>query len=46
MLKSPMKRLAEVDELVGTILYLASPASNFVTGICIPIDGGFLADGI
>jgi 2-deoxy-D-gluconate 3-dehydrogenase len=46
MIKSPMKRLAEVDELVGTILYLASPATNFVTGVCIPIDGGFLADGI
>jgi 2-deoxy-D-gluconate 3-dehydrogenase len=46
MIKSPMKRLAEVDELVGTILYLAAPASNFVTGVCVPIDGGFLADGI
>lgn len=46
MIKSPMKRLAEVDELVGTILYLASPATNFVTGVCIPVDGGFLADGI
>jgi 2-deoxy-D-gluconate 3-dehydrogenase len=46
MIKSPMKRLAEVDELVGTILYLASPATNFVTGVCVPIDGGFLADGI
>jgi 2-deoxy-D-gluconate 3-dehydrogenase len=46
MIKSPMKRLAEVDELVGTILYLASPATNFITGVCIPVDGGFLADGI
>lgn len=46
MMKSPMKRLAEVSELVGTIHYLASPATNFVTGICIPVDGGFLADGI
>jgi NAD(P)-dependent dehydrogenase (short-subunit alcohol dehydrogenase family) len=46
MIKSPMKRLAEVDELVGTILYLASPATDFVTGVCIPVDGGFLVDGI
>jgi 2-deoxy-D-gluconate 3-dehydrogenase len=46
MIKNPMKRLAEVDELVGTILYLASPATNFITGVCIPVDGGFLADGI
>jgi 2-deoxy-D-gluconate 3-dehydrogenase len=46
MMKSPMKRLGEVSELVGTIHYLASPATDFITGICIPIDGGFLADGI
>lgn len=46
MMKSPMKRLGEVSELVGTIQYLASPATDFITGICIPVDGGFLVDGI
>jgi 2-deoxy-D-gluconate 3-dehydrogenase len=46
MLKSPMKRMAVPEELVGTILYLASTATDFVTGICVPVDGGFLADGV
>jgi NAD(P)-dependent dehydrogenase (short-subunit alcohol dehydrogenase family) len=46
MMKSPMKRLGKPDELVSTIIYLASSASDFVTGVCIPVDGGFLADGI
>jgi NAD(P)-dependent dehydrogenase (short-subunit alcohol dehydrogenase family) len=46
MMKSPMKRLGMPDELVSTIIYLASSASDFVTGVCIPVDGGFLVDGI
>lgn len=46
MMKSPMKRLGKPDELVSTIIYFASSASDFVTGVCIPVDGGFLADGI
>ena len=41
--KTPFKRFGEPDELVGTILWLASDASRFVTGTVIPIDGGFSA---
>ena len=40
---TPFKRFGEPDELIGTALWLASDASKFVTGIIIPIDGGFLA---
>ncbi|MCS6949177.1 MAG: SDR family oxidoreductase [Armatimonadota bacterium] len=40
---TPMGRFGEPDDLVGTILWLASPASAFVTGAVIPIDGGFSA---
>jgi len=40
---TPFKRFGEPDELVGTILWLASDASKFVTGTIIPIDGGFSA---
>lgn len=40
---TPMKRFGESDELNGTIQYLCSEASKFVTGIVIPIDGGFSA---
>jgi NAD(P)-dependent dehydrogenase (short-subunit alcohol dehydrogenase family) len=39
--KTPMGRLGEIDELNGTIHYLCSDAASFVTGIIIPVDGGF-----
>jgi len=38
---TPFKRFGEPEELIGTILWLASDASKFVTGALIPIDGGF-----
>jgi NAD(P)-dependent dehydrogenase (short-subunit alcohol dehydrogenase family) len=38
---TPMGRFGEPDELIGTLLYLVSNLSKFVTGVIIPIDGGF-----
>lgn len=40
---TPMKRFGNADELNGAIHYLCTDASKFVTGIVIPIDGGFSA---
>ena len=40
---TPMGRFGEVDELQGTVNYLMSDLSKFVTGIVIPVDGGFNA---
>lgn len=40
---TPMGRYGEPDELTGTVLYLLSDWSKFVTGIVVPIDGGFSA---
>lgn len=40
---TPMQRFGEAEELNGTIHYLCSEASKFVTGIVVPIDGGFSA---
>lgn len=39
---TPMGRFGVVDDLVGATLFLLSPqAAGFITGVCIPIDGGF-----
>jgi NAD(P)-dependent dehydrogenase (short-subunit alcohol dehydrogenase family) len=40
---TPMERYGSPEELTGTLLYLASDLSKFVTGIVIPVDGGFSA---
>ena len=45
--RTPAGRLGETSELVGTCIYLASAASDHVSGVCIPVDGGYLAsDGL
>lgn len=44
--RTPMGRIGTLDEMVGAAVYLASDAAKFVTGITIPVDGGFLAKGI
>ncbi|MCG8309127.1 MAG: SDR family oxidoreductase [Cytophagales bacterium] len=40
---TPMRRFGEVEELQGTVNYLMSDLSKFVTGIVLPVDGGFNA---
>lgn len=40
---TPMGRFGKPEELLGTVLWLLSPASSFVTGIVVPVDGGFSA---
>ncbi len=40
---TPMNRFGEKEELIGTVIWLASSASKFVTGTVIPVDGGFSA---
>nr|PZN30743.1 MAG: hypothetical protein DIU80_07165 [Chloroflexota bacterium] len=40
---TPAGRFGEPDELVGTLLWLCSPASAFVNGVVVPVDGGFSA---
>lgn len=40
---TPIGRFGNPDDLVGTVLWLISPASAFVTGIVVPVDGGFSA---
>jgi NAD(P)-dependent dehydrogenase (short-subunit alcohol dehydrogenase family) len=40
---TPMGRFGVPEDLIGTLLWLVSPASSFATGITIPVDGGFSA---
>ncbi len=40
---TPMARFGEPTDLIGAVLWLLSPASSFVTGVVIPVDGGFQA---
>ena len=40
---TPMERYCVPEELTGTLIYLVSDLSKFVTGIVIPVDGGFSA---
>jgi len=40
---TPLGRFGKSEEMLGTMLWLLSPASQFVTGIIVPVDGGFSA---
>jgi NAD(P)-dependent dehydrogenase (short-subunit alcohol dehydrogenase family) len=40
---TPMERYCDPEELTGTLIYLVSDLSKFVTGVVIPVDGGFSA---
>ncbi len=45
--RTPSGQLGDTAQLTGTALFLASGASDHVTGVCIPVDGGFVAsDGM
>lgn len=40
---TPAGRFGEPDDLIGTVLWLCGPGSRFVTGVVVPVDGGFSA---
>ncbi|MGA9542995.1 MAG: glucose 1-dehydrogenase [Candidatus Sulfotelmatobacter sp.] len=46
LIRTPMKRFGELDELIGAAVFLASDAASFVTGTLLAVDGGFLASGV
>lgn len=46
LLRTPMKRFGNVEELAGAAIFLASDAASFVTGEILTVDGGFLASGV
>jgi NAD(P)-dependent dehydrogenase (short-subunit alcohol dehydrogenase family) len=46
LMRTPMGRFGRTEELVGSAIFLASAASDFVTGEILVVDGGFLASGV
>jgi NAD(P)-dependent dehydrogenase (short-subunit alcohol dehydrogenase family) len=46
LLRTPMGRFGELDELVTTAVYLASRETSFTTGEVITVDGGMMASGV
>ena len=46
LMRTPMARFGETEELVGAVVYLASDSASFVTGQILVVDGGFLASGV
>ena len=46
IMRTPMRRFGEPEELVGAAVLLASGAASFITGQCIVVDGGYLAAGV
>ena len=43
--RTPMRRIGEPEEVAGAVAWLCLPASSYVTGECIAVDGGFLRYG-
>ena len=43
MQRIPLGRVGQPDDLVGPVVFLASSMARYVTGVSLPVDGGFLA---
>jgi 2-deoxy-D-gluconate 3-dehydrogenase len=43
--RTPAKRWGVEQDMAGVAVFLASPASDFVTGAAIPVDGGYSIQG-
>jgi len=41
--RTPLGRVAEPEELVGPVVFLASDMASYITGVTLPVDGGYLA---
>jgi NAD(P)-dependent dehydrogenase (short-subunit alcohol dehydrogenase family) len=46
LMRTPLRRFGNPEELAGAAIFLASDAASYVVGQCIVVDGGFLASGV
>jgi NAD(P)-dependent dehydrogenase (short-subunit alcohol dehydrogenase family) len=46
LMRTPMRRFGQPEEVAGAAVFLASEAASFVTGHLLTVDGGFLASGV
>jgi NAD(P)-dependent dehydrogenase (short-subunit alcohol dehydrogenase family) len=40
--RTPLKRWGQPDDIAGAVVFLCSPAAAFITGVILPVDGGYL----
>jgi Tropinone reductase 1 len=43
--RTPLGRVGEPEEAAAAVAFLCMPAASYITGVCLPVDGGFLANG-
>lgn len=46
LMRTPMRRFGQLEELIPAAIFLASDAASFVTGTVLQVDGGFMASGV
>lgn len=46
IMRTPMDRFGQLEELIGAAIFLASDAASFVTGVILPVDGGVLSSAV
>lgn len=46
LMRTPLGRFGDIEELVGAAMFLCSDAASFITGTSLAVDGGFLASGV
>jgi NAD(P)-dependent dehydrogenase (short-subunit alcohol dehydrogenase family) len=46
LMRTPMRRFGQLEELIGATVFLASESASFVNGHLLAVDGGFLASGV
>jgi Tropinone reductase 1 len=44
--KTPLGRIADPEDVAAAVAFLCLPAARHVTGVLLPVDGGFLARGL